>query len=67
MIFLEDESISDFDAEVALTARRLGAKTEPEIEQVRTAVYHQWKAKRIERAEVCSVNQAVNAIVDYIL
>jgi hypothetical protein len=25
MIFLEDESIADFEAEVALTARRLGA------------------------------------------
>ena len=64
MIFLEDESIADFEAEVALTARRLGAKTEPEIEQVRTAVYHQWQARRIERAEVCSVNQTINSIID---
>jgi hypothetical protein len=64
LIFLEEESTEEFDVEVTLTARRLGARTEPEIEQVRMAVYQEWKARRIERAEVSAVNQTVNAIVD---
>jgi hypothetical protein len=48
LIFLPGESTEKFDADVAVWSRRLGARTEPEIAQVRAAVYSLLKAERAE-------------------
>ena len=63
-IFLADESTEEFEAQVARWSQQLGAKSEPEIAQVRTAVYNEWKARRADEAEVSAVNRAQNDIVD---
>src|SRR5271155_4487159 len=47
-LFLPHESVEAFEAQVALWVRRLGARTEPEIDQVRTAVYNELKASRAQ-------------------
>jgi hypothetical protein len=64
LLFLPGESTEKFDAEVAQWVRDLGAKTAPEIAQVKTAVYCLWKAERADKADVCAVNGAVHKIED---
>jgi len=63
-LFLPDESPEEFEAQVARYARQLGAKTEPEVDQIRVGVYNVWKMLRIEKAGVCAVRRTVHGIVD---
>ena len=46
LVFLPGESTEKFDADVAVWSRQLGARTAPEIAQVKTAVYNLLKAER---------------------
>ena len=63
-IFLASESPEKFKADLVVWSRQLGAKTEPEIAQVSTALYNLVKVERADRAEVCAVNEAVDKIND---
>ena len=64
LIFLPGESIAEFEAEVDVWARRLGARTEPERRQVETAVYCEWKARRAENANAYAVQKKIDGIND---
>ena len=64
LILVEGESPGVFDAQVARWVRQLGAKTEPEVDQVKIAVHNEWKALRSDMAEASAVNRAVNTIRD---
>ncbi len=65
LIFLPGESTEKFDSDVAVWSRRLGARTEPEIAQVKTAVYSLLKAERADKAEVSAVNETIDNINDF--
>ena len=64
LVFLPGESPEQFEAEVMVWARRVGAKTEPEIAQVRTAVYCELKALRAENGNAHAVTREINRIND---
>ena len=64
LIFLPGESPDEFEAEVDVWARRLGARTEPERAQVETAVYCEWKARRAENASAYAVKKKIDGIND---
>jgi hypothetical protein len=61
-IFLPGENPEEFARDVARWAIILKAETEPEVAQVRLAVYQLWKIQRTENASGAAVAQKVDDI-----
>jgi hypothetical protein len=62
LIFLPDESAEAFHAEHRRWCRQLGAVTEPEIYQVRVALYQKWKQERLDRATAAAAIAQIEQI-----
>ena len=64
LVFIDGESIAEFENELAVWVRELGATTAAEIAQVRTALYADWQALRADRATACAVQKNRDTIND---
>src|SRR3954454_19774007 len=61
-VVLPGEDPEEFQSEVALWARQLGAQTEAERAQVETAVSTRWRMRRARDAEASAVAEAIDGL-----